>query len=143
MEQRWNQPPEPIDIYGWRGKCRYCKGGEVVVLRHPKTMKIQPDKCHCLLCGQNYFVEIDPAKVPEWEQLQWEQKARQFADRKTMELINKALEPTEAQKLHAERLRSFFFGYVAAKGWARDPYKLTHEQIMEIYKAQNQETFEV
>lgn len=76
MEQRWNEPPEPIDIHGWRGQCRYCKNGEVVVSRHPETMKIQPDKCHCLLCGQIYFVKVDPDKIDEWERLQWEQKAR-------------------------------------------------------------------
>lgn len=59
------------------GRCSYCKNddgrpGIVKMWRDQNTLKLLPDKCSCLLCGQRYYVaEEDLATFigydPSWE----------------------------------------------------------------------------
>lgn len=74
---RVDQPPEKIEMYAHSADCRYCNG-VVKMFRDPETMKLQPDRCSCLLCGQRYFVEI-VGTIQEWELKQWRQKGQTFA----------------------------------------------------------------
>lgn len=55
-----------------QGVCKYCKN-PVKMPRDPETKKLRPEFCHCIVCGQGYFMEIKD--IVEWEKEQWEQKA--------------------------------------------------------------------
>jgi len=72
IDVRYNKPAESIEMHAHSGECKYCKG-VVKMLRHPQTGQLQPNWCHCLLCGQPYFVEII-GSIKNWELNQWNQK---------------------------------------------------------------------
>ena len=72
VEIRVNESPERIEMVAHSGECKYC-GGVVKMMRDWDTAKLQPDNCHCLMCGQRYFVEIN-GSIKEWEIKQWMQK---------------------------------------------------------------------
>jgi hypothetical protein len=53
---------DPDDRF--RGLCMYCHNdfgnpGIVFIWRNQATMKLQPDRCGCVLCGQQYYVEYE------------------------------------------------------------------------------------
>lgn len=72
IDLRVNEPSEEIEMVAHSGVCKYCEG-IVKMMRDLKTAKLQPDNCHCLLCGQRYYVDIKDS-ISEWELNQWEQK---------------------------------------------------------------------
>lgn len=74
---RIDKEPEEIEMVAWSADCRYC-GGVVKMYRDPVTMKIQPDNCSCLMCGQRYFVKVKE-DIESFELKQWRQKGQTFA----------------------------------------------------------------
>jgi len=77
FDLRIDQPPEKIEMVAHSADCRYCNG-VVKMMRDPKTMKLQPDNCACLMCGQRYFVIIEDT-IEAFELQQWRQKGQTFA----------------------------------------------------------------
>lgn len=72
IDIRVNEPSEEIEMVAHSGVCKYC-GGIVKMMRDTATFKLQPDNCHCLLCGQRYHVDVK-GSIHEWELRQWGQK---------------------------------------------------------------------
>lgn len=45
-------------------ECKYCqdeydKPGPVKMMRDSNTLRLMPDHCNCLLCGQTYFIAYE------------------------------------------------------------------------------------
>lgn len=70
---RINKPPEKIEMVAHSADCKYCNG-IVKMMRDQITIKLQPDNCSCLMCGQRYYVEIEGGDIDKWEAKQWDQK---------------------------------------------------------------------
>jgi uncharacterized protein YqcC (DUF446 family) len=73
LGSRAHEPAEQIEMTAHAGECRYCH--ELVKMRRDDNWVLRPDQCHCLYCGQPYFVVTDD--IDEWEYRQWLQKAEQ------------------------------------------------------------------
>lgn len=72
VKLRISNPSVKKEMVTHKGECKYCSG-IVKMPRHPETLKLEPDKCWCLLCGQHYFVEVGYS-IDNWELEQWRQK---------------------------------------------------------------------
>ena len=70
---RHKAPIEVIEFEAHRGTCRYCYG-IVKMKRDLLTMRVCPDECWCLQCGQRYAVVV-AEDIARWEETQWLQKA--------------------------------------------------------------------
>ncbi len=93
IEIRVYKLPESIELKAHKGKCRYCDG-IVKMIRDSITGRLQFDDCRCLVCGQPYFVKLDPSETPEsWEIKQWQQKEED--ERQNEELEENIEEPLE------------------------------------------------
>lgn len=77
FDVRIEEPSEQIEMYAHSADCRYCNG-VVKMFRDPVTMRLQPDNCSCLMCGQRYFVVISDT-IETFELEQWRQKGQTFA----------------------------------------------------------------
>jgi hypothetical protein len=54
--KRFRKPVERLTTFEEQsGECIYC-GSIVKMPRDNETLRLQPNKCWCLLCGQHYFV---------------------------------------------------------------------------------------
>ncbi len=72
------KPVELKAMFAWRSECDFCtdsrgEPGIVKMGRDQQTLKLQPDKCRCLLCGQAYYLKMEES-LEDFEARQWKQK---------------------------------------------------------------------
>lgn len=62
VKSRALEPTERLEgMVGWEGPCKYCGDKGFVAMLRDSTppYTVRPENCHCLLCGQHYFMVIE------------------------------------------------------------------------------------